>query len=78
MNKYTIYANGPIKLPSGVTVGDEFRVAGKVRVTAISEDLVDTTGFPSRSSSPEMLPGGRSYTLIVSDLKEVPGDGAAA
>ncbi len=68
MNRYEIHANGPIKLPTGVTVGDEFRVAGKVRVTAISEDLVDTTSFTS--TAPEILPAGRTYTLVVSELKE--------
>ncbi len=65
MNEVKFISGGTIKLPSGITVGDEFRIAGKVRVTAMAEDLVDTTSYGQAAS---FLPGSVNVTLVISDV----------
>lgn len=68
MTIWNIHINGPIKLPSDITVGDEFRVAGKVRVTAIAEDTVEATPFGEDPSS-ITLPGERTITIGIGHIE---------
>ena len=48
-----------LRLPTGISVGDEFRVAGRVRVRAIAEEFV------SDNSTSRV----RRYTLAVLGLE---------
>lgn len=50
-----------LTLPTGVTVGDEFRIAGRVRVVAISQDEVEVTGFGDPDL--QFLPGETTVEL---------------
>jgi len=66
MTTITVQVAGPITLPSGISVGDEFRIAGKVRVTVIAENVIDAGMFSD--GTPQVLPGSKSYTLLLSEV----------
>lgn len=56
--------SGLLRLPTGITVGDEFRVVGRVRVTAISEGITE-----SPTQTPRFRPSGerrvRAYIVEI-------------
>lgn len=65
-DEITVNVGGQITLPAGVSVGDEFNVTGRVRVTKIREDTINVHAAPG---PPETLPGARHYTLLIQHLE---------
>lgn len=63
--RFTITVAGPITIPGGITVGDEFRVVGRCRVIAMAEDTLDVTLLGEQC---ETLPGVLSITLGIKEL----------
>lgn len=72
MSNYTkvvVFTGGPITLPTGVTVGDEFRIAGRVRVEAVAAETIDTSQFADGTRFFSTLPGEVTVTLALTEAE---------
>ena len=57
-----------LSIPGGVHVGDTFDIAGKCRVVAIRDELVDVTTL---GGTRNYAPGERQFELLITGAKVV-------
>ena len=63
-----ISVGGPIEIPIGTNVGDEFNVTGRARLIANTEEVICTSGYSESNST---LGGLRSYHILIKHLEPI-------